>query len=141
MSVNHLHLLAVAAALGCAATPGISPTSGIPRSAANVLTFDEIANAHADVSNAYDAISRLRPNWLAPHGVTSTVAGGAGTEYATVFVDGQPYGDINSLHNISAFHVSGLRYYNITEAGGRYGIRGGSSGVIEVSTNLPSRSQ
>jgi hypothetical protein len=140
MSVKHLYLVAVMASMGCAASSGTSGTSyptGTRK--ANVLTFDEIAAAHADVSTAYDALSRLRPNWLASHGVTSTVGGGTDTEYATVFVDGQPYGDINSLHNIQAYHVGEFRYYSITEAGAKYGLRGGSSGVIEVITNLQSR--
>ena len=139
MSVKHLYPLAVAAVIGCGGTPGISPNAGIPRSAANVLTSYEIVAAHADATNAYDVIARLRPNWLASHGVTTTVANGAGTEYATVYVDGQLYGDITSLRNIPAYHIGSIHYYNVTEAGGRYGIRGGSSGVIEVTTNLPSR--
>ncbi|HEV2017337.1 MAG TPA: hypothetical protein VGQ98_03405, partial [Gemmatimonadaceae bacterium] len=67
-------------------------------------------------------------------------AGGAGTEHATVFVDGQAYGDINSLRTIPTYHVSDVRYYNITEAGARFGIKGGSGGVIEVTMNLPSKS-
>jgi hypothetical protein len=56
------------------------------------------------------------------------------TEYATVFVDGQLYGDLNTLRNLQAYHVADIRYYDITQAGARYGIRGGSSGVIDVRT-------
>ena len=140
MSVKHLYLVAVMASMGCAASSGTSGTSYPTGSRkANVLTFGEIAAAHADVTTAYDAVARLRPNWLASHGVTSTTAGGTDTEYATVFVDGQAYGDINSLRNIPAYHVGEFRYYNITEAGAKYGLRGGSSGVIEVTMNLQSR--
>ena len=86
-------------------------------------------------------MARLRPNWLASHGVTSALSGGAGTEHANVFIDGQSYGDINSLRNIPAYHVRDIRYYNITEAGARFGIKGGASGVIEVTMNLPSGSE
>jgi hypothetical protein len=140
MSVKHLYLMAVMASMGCAASSGTSGSSN-PTSShkANVLTFDEVATAHADVTTAYDAVARLRPNWLASHGVTSTIGGGTDTEYATVFVDGQPYGGIESLRNIPVYHVGEFRYYNITEAGAKYGLRGGSSGVIEVTTNLQSR--
>src|ERR1700693_5779425 len=140
MSVKHLYLLAVLASIGCAASSG---TSGTPYPAgsrkANILTFNEIAAAHADVTTAYDAVSRLRPNWLASHGVTSTTAGGTDTQYATVFVDGQAYGDIESLRNIPVYHVGEFRYYNITEAGAKYGFLRGSGGVIEVIMNLQSR--
>ncbi|HEY3113467.1 MAG TPA: hypothetical protein VGJ62_07280 [Gemmatimonadaceae bacterium] len=137
MSIQHLYLFAVAAVLGCSsATSSNQATAGLPRKA-NLLTAEEIAAAHADVNTAYDAVARLRPNWLAPHGVTSGMNNGAGTEYALVFVDGQPYGDLNSLRGIPAYHVGNLRYYDVTQAGARFGIRAGSSGVIEVTMMSP----
>ena len=134
MSVKHLYLVAVVAGLGCASSAG-NKTGSLPRS--NFLTAEEIASHHADINTAYDAIARLRPNWLAPHGITSGVDNGAGTEYALVFVDGQRYGDINTLRGIPAYHVGNLRYYNVTEAGARFGIHGGSSGAIEVTLLAP----
>ena len=135
MSVKHLYLLAVVAALGCASQNlnSGSPTSGVAQKNGNYLPFDEIASAHADVSTVYDAVARLRPNWLAAHGVTSSNMSNT-TEDATVFVDGQLYGDLNTLRNLQAYHVADIRYYDITQAGARYGIRGGSSGVIDVRT-------
>jgi hypothetical protein len=140
MSVKHLYVVAAAAVMACAAAGGSPGTidTGAPRKF-NVLTLQEVSAAHADVATAYDALARLRPNWLASHGVTSTIAGGTDTEYATVFVDGQAYGDINSLRNIPVYHVGEFRYYSITEAGAKYGLRGGSSGVIEVIMNLERR--
>jgi hypothetical protein len=140
MSVKYLYLVAVAAIIGCATAGNTSGTSPASRRSASVLTASEIAYAHADVASAYDAVARLRPNWLTPHGITSGNNNGAGTEYALVFVDGQQFGDINSLRNIPAFHVTDIRYYDITQAGAKYGILAGSSGVIDVSTNIKSRS-
>jgi hypothetical protein len=135
MSVKHLYLVAVVAALGCASQNlnSGSPTSGVAQKSANYLPFDEIANAHADANTVYDAVARLRPNWLAAHGVTSTNMSNT-TEYATVFVDGVLYGDLSTLRNLQAYHVADIRYYDITQSGARYGIRGGSSGVIDVRT-------
>jgi hypothetical protein len=138
MSVKHLYMAAAAVVLGCAATATNSGTPGGPRTS-NVLTGGDLAEAHADVTTAFDAVARLRPNWLAPHGVMSTTSQGTGTEYAMVYLDGQRYGDLSSLRNIPAYNVRTIRYYNLTESGARYGIRGGRSGVIEVITNLPSR--
>ena len=138
MSVKHLYLVAVAAIIGCAPAGGTSGTSGAsaaPRRA-DYLTAEEIVAANADVTTAYDALSRLRPNWLAGHGVTSAVSNGAGTAFAIVFIDGQPYGDLNSLRNIPAYDVGDVRYYDVTQAGARFGIRGGSSGVIEVTMKV-----
>lgn len=132
MSVKHLYLAGVVAAIGCASGPQPpSPSTGIPRSS-TVITADEMAETHADLNSAYDAVARLRPNWLAPHGVTSTGAGASSTETATVWVDGQSIGSINALRNINAYQVGSMRYYDVTQAGARFGIRGGSSGVIEV---------
>ena len=134
MSVKYLYLVAVAAVLGCASsgTSGSSP-SGVTQKSANYLPFDEIANAHADATTVYDAVARLRPNWLAAHGVTSSNMSST-TEFATVFVDGVLYGDLSTLRNLQAYHVADIRYYDITQSGAKYGIRGGSSGVIDVRT-------
>ena len=137
MSGRHLYLVAVAAIFGCSSGGGSSGNPPIlvgPRMP-RILSGDEIAAAHADVNTAYDAVSRLRPNWLAGHGMTSTSS--SGTSTAVVFVDGQPYGDITSLRNIPAYHIGDIHYYDVTEAGAKFGIRGGSSGVIEVRMKSP----
>jgi len=141
MSGRHLYLVAVAAVFGCSSGGGTSgnPPILVGSRMARILSGDEIAAAHADVTTAYDAVSRLRPNWLAGHGVTSG-SNASGTQYAVVFVDGEPYGDINSLRNIPVYHVGDIHYYDVTEAGARFGIRGGSSGVIEVRMKSPSSS-
>jgi hypothetical protein len=104
-----------------------------------VLSGDEIAAAHTEFTTAYDIVARLRPNWLAAHGVISSATAGPGTEYAVVYLDGQRYGDLTSLRNIIGFHVQSVHYYNVSEAGARYGFKGGGAGVIDVDTNLPSK--
>jgi hypothetical protein len=126
MSIKHLYLIAVAAILGCASASSTPGTRAIHRKA-NVLTAEEIADAHADVMTAYDAVARLRPNWLAAHGVAAQ-----GSQYAVVFFDGQQYGGIDALRNIPAYHVGDIRYYDITQAGATFGIKGDTGGVIEV---------
>ena len=137
MSSHPLILLAAALLVGCGPTRVPDPSITANTRKTGVLSADEIETAHADATNAYDAIARLRPNWLLPHGVTSGQQNGAGTEYALVYLDGQLYGDLNSLRAISAFHVGSVRYYDVTQAGARFGIRAGSSGVIEVTTKVP----
>ncbi len=144
MSVKPIYLVAVAAILGCAAASGTSSTSGpspVPRKA-NLLTAEEILAANANVANAYDALSRLRPHWLRSRGPTSFAT--RGTEFAVVFLDGHPHGDLNSLRNVHASQVVDIRYYNSAEAGGEFGLRGGTGGVIDVRMNLrisPTRPQ
>jgi hypothetical protein len=132
MSVKYLYLAAAVAAVACTSGPQPpSSSTGIPR-ISTVITSDEIADTHADVGTAYEAVARLRPNWLAPHGVTTGRGNPSSTEYATVFVDGQQAGSVSALRNIQAYQVASMTYYDVTQAGARFGIQGGSSGVIDV---------
>lgn len=137
MSGRHLYLLAVAALVGCATGGNYPEHKDTPTSKANFLSDVEIGNANANLNSAYDAIARLRPNWLAARGVTSFGDVGGGTEFAVVYIDGQRYGDLNSLRNIQAFQVGSMQYYDVTQAGATFGIRGGSSGVIEIKLKGP----
>jgi hypothetical protein len=125
MSVKYLCLVAAAGLMGCATTAA-NPSAH----RANELTAAEITQAHADATTVYDAIARLRPNWLAPHGTVSS--SNQGSEAASVFVDGQLMGDISALRNITAYQVGSVHYYNVAEAGGRFGVRAGTTGAIEV---------
>jgi hypothetical protein len=102
-----------------------------------VLSAEEMASAHADVSSLYEAIARLRPNWLAPRGTMSSST--SGSNYAQVFVDDQLVGDINALRNINAYQVGDVRYYDVSQAGARFGLRAGTNGAIEVISKAPSR--
>jgi len=127
MSVRHFYPIAIAAILGCASSASpISDTVRVPRTA-DYITGEEIVASNASEMTAYDAIARLRPNWLASHGKATH-----GPEYATVYVDGQRYGAVESLRNFQAFAVADMRYYDITQAGARFGVQGGTGGVIEV---------
>ena len=134
MSVKYLYPLAIAAIMGCSSTNTETPGGKPAPIRTSVLTAEEIANTHADLNTAYDAVARLRSNWLAPHGAAST---GGGSNYASVFVDGQSQGDVNALKGIPAYYVSEIRYYDVTQAGARFGVRAGVSGAIEVSMKKP----
>ncbi len=132
MSVKHLYLVAVAASIACASgTSGPLRTPVVPRKA-NVLAAAEIIAAHADAMTAYDALARLRPNWMTVHGVSSFDP--RANDLAILFVDGQLYGGLNSLRNIPADQKAYFRYYDVTEAGATFGLRGGTGGAIEVRT-------
>jgi hypothetical protein len=132
MPIKHLGLMAVAVIIGCASAGGASGTSGkpaVPRKA-NFLTAGEIVAANADATTVYDALVRLRPNWLTAHGVSSFDP--EGNDFAIVFVDGHRYGGLSSLRDIQAYQVANIRYYDVTEAGATFGLRGGTGGVIDV---------
>ena len=130
MSVNHLYLAAALTLMACATVA--NPSSG---SSSSQLTAVEMAEKHADVNTAYDAVARLRPNWLAPHGpVSSNVQG---STVASVFQDDQLLGDVTALKNIPAYQVAVIRYYDLTQAGAKFGIRAGGNGAIEVRLKQP----
>ncbi len=133
MSVKSLYLVVAVGVLGCASA---ATNSGNTRKA-NELTAAEIAQTHADNLSAYDAVARLRPNWLAPHGAMT--ASSQASEYASVFVDGQLMGDVNALRNIQAYQVGDVRYYNVAEAGAKFGVRAGTTGAIEVIMKGPTQ--
>jgi hypothetical protein len=133
MSVKHLYLAALAATVACASGGSQGATTSTRKS--SMLTAVEIVQANADVNNAYDAVARLRPNWLVSHGAISSST--EANSYAQVFVDGQQVGDINTLRNIPAYQVGVIEYYDITQAGARFGIRAGGGGAIEVRLKKP----
>jgi hypothetical protein len=125
MRLRFVHVVFLTA-LACA--PTANPNTGVQRDS-NVITHAEIANAHE--STAYDVVARLRPLFLRTRG-RSTINGVA-NDYATVFVDGQRYGDLNTLKGIVANQVLEIRYLGSGEAVGKYGMQYGS-GVIDVRT-------
>jgi hypothetical protein len=127
MLVRSLFALALVGTMGCASS-GTSGKSGARRNP-NVITQSEFVASNE--GNAYDAISILRPMFLKSRGRTTINA--ETTDYATVFVDGQRYGDLTSLRNIVASQIIEARYLNATDAVGKYGMRYGS-GVIDIRT-------
>ena len=72
----------------------------------NLLTQQEIAAAN--VSTAYEAISKLRPMFLKTRGRT-TINSGA-NDYAVVFVDGQRFGEARFLPGTEAVTRYGMQY-------------------------------
>jgi hypothetical protein len=139
MLLKHLYPVTavVAVVIACAPAAGpfdeLSAPTAAPRWA-EVLTAEEISNTKAEEVTAYDALSRLRPNWLTAHGVTSFTTKGA--SYPIVYMDDQKYGDLSMLKNFKAFQVSEMRYYDVTQAGARFGVAAGNGGVIEVKSKF-----
>jgi hypothetical protein len=132
MSTNHLYLLAVPAILACAPASATSSASGAPAPRRNaLLVADEIRTANLDRGSAYDAISRLRPHWLTR---TTKSYDPPSNEGPVVFVDGQRFGDLASLLTVDADRIDEIRFYSAAEAGGIFGMQGGMSGVIAVTT-------
>lgn len=132
MSTRHLYLIAVPAILACAPASGTSGSSGAPpapRKSA-YLGAEEMRNANVDRGTLYDAIKRLRPNWLTRETKSFDPPS---NEAPVVFIDGQQFGDLASLRTVDADSIAEIRFYSAAEAGGTFGLQGGLSGVIAVS--------
>ena len=94
------------------------------------ITEADIARINA--TSAYDAIVRLRGNFLRAHGVNSVVHV-ARSARPIVFVDGVEYGSVWELRSIPAGDVREIRYLSSSDAMLRYGD-GYLAGVIQVVT-------
>jgi hypothetical protein len=126
MTGRPFFVLTLAAALACAS----SGTAGTPvRREPNLITEQEIAASNE--SNVYDVVNRLRPMFLKTRGRSTINAGGS--EYASVFLDGQFYGELGSMRNIVASQIQEIRYLSGPDAVSKYGMRYGS-GAVDVRT-------
>lgn len=116
------------ASTACAtATPSTRPVlAGAGR---DVITAAEIVAAR--VSDAYQAVAQLRPEFLRRRAFSSIPA--FATPEATVYLDDLPFGSAESLRNIPLDRVRLIRYITPNEADLRFG---GShlAGAILVTT-------
>ena len=95
----------------------------------DTITEQEIATSSA--VNAYEAVQRLRGNFLSNRGKTTIL--GKSSALPIVYLDGVRYGEVQSLRNISASQVQAIRLYRAYDAQQKYG-NDLTGGVIEVTT-------
>jgi hypothetical protein len=118
----------VAVMAACGAGSGYTAVGGDR----NILTRAQLENVNA--TDLYDAVQRLRPNWLTARGPASVSDDPRG-QVASVYMSGNQMGDAEVLRNIRLEDIDSLRYYDAGSAGARFGM-GHPRGVIEV---LPRR--
>jgi hypothetical protein len=128
MSTTH-HGIASAVFLLCLTTACVhskyQSASGNP----DVITEDDIARVHAQT--AYDAVSRLRANFLTRRGSTSVL--NTSDPEPNVYLDDVFIGAVAQLRGIQASDVASIRVYRAWEVAARFG-NGNLGGVIEVYT-------
>ena len=120
-----LMVLMLLAATACAPARIVSTTPRDP----GRISQDEIVASLAQ--NAYEAVVKLRRNFLASRGRMSLR--GSEQPLPHVFVDGMRYGPVGTLRQIPASNVAEIRFLPAWEATTVYGT-GFMSGVIEVTT-------
>lgn len=124
-----LYLIALAVTAACASNPstGAGNPGGGDR---NIITEEEIRAVPAN--NLYELISKLRPQMLRARG-QSSLGGSTASDFPIVYLDGRNYGEIGQLRSLIPNQVSLIRYYDATNAAGRFG-QINASGVIEVTS-------
>jgi hypothetical protein len=116
-------LAAVCSVAGCAH----AAQGGTARSYGPQLTQAELAEANSD--NLYDAIAKLRPEWLTSRGPTSVTDGTP--SMADVYMNGTLLGKADYLRGVRLLDVSDIRYWDAGQASARFGM-GHPRGVIEI---------
>jgi len=126
MDMWRLRYLAILSCLAIACQSA-GPNAG-GRGVRSILMADEIQTL-AGIQTAFEAVQRLRPEFLRYRGETSLQSPGAGR--LQVYLNGTPIGGVDALHQIPVGEVRAIRFLNGRDATTRYGTNHGG-GVIEV---------
>src|SRR5438132_12465917 len=111
---------------GCASSKNTAQGGSPRRSTGNVIGGDELTGTGA--TNVYEAVQRLRPQWL----TSSRIRRGGSGDELVVYLDSNRYGTLTSLRTLSLAGVQEVRYYGASEATNRFGT-GHTGGAIVVS--------
>jgi len=128
MSTAHLGMASAALAL-CLTTACVHSKYETSPGNPHLITEDDIARVHAQT--AYDAVAKLRGNFLTRRGSTSVM--NTSNAEANVYLDDVYIGAVATLKGIQASDVSTIRVYRAWEVAARFG-NGNVGGVIEVYT-------
>ena len=92
---------------GCAAAadPAAVPGEAVARGSRNEITREEIAASGA--TNLYDAVQRLRPQWLRGGPETHYAGGGGGV---VVYQNNTPLGGLDALRQMTPGYAARLRF-------------------------------
>lgn len=111
-------------AMGCASGGGGGSGGG----SFQLLTGDQIRET--DATNLWDALRRLRPQWLRARATTSLVGPSMAAE-PVVYVQGIRYGELRDLQRMNVDVVRQVEFIDAADATTRFGT-GHSGGVIMV---------
>ena len=110
---------------GCAS--GGSP--GGQRRNPDLITSEDLRQTDLQSSTAFQAIQRMRPQWLRARAVGSL---GRGSIFPKVMVDESQYREIDDLRSMSVSDIDEMRFLGPADATTRFGT-GYPAGVILVS--------
>ena len=104
-----------------------TPDVATPGSGFNVITRDELESAGA--VSVYDVIVRNHALFFRNRGPTSINS--SSSPQASVFMDAQYYGEIETLRNVPASRIESVHFYPGTESAAKFGHQY-NGGVIQL---------
>ncbi len=106
-----------------------------PRRSNQIIARDELKKVA--YTNAFDAVSQLRPNWLSAARQRSSTeredGGAAGV--IVVYLDGTRLGTLDALRQVALGDIDEIQYFDAGEATNRFGT-GHPAGAINVKRRL-----
>lgn len=109
---------------GCASA---ATQTGTNREVRNLLTQEQLAATNT--TNLYEAIEKLRPEWLTARGPTSVT--NTAPAVPNVYMNGSMLGRAEYLRDLRVLDVTEVRYWEPGPASARFGM-GHPRGVIEL---------
>ena len=108
---------------GCTSAGATRPRSG----SGAILSQEQLERANSD--NLYDAIMKLRPEWLTSRGPTSVTD--ATPTAVDIYMNGSMLGKADYLRQVRLLDVTEVKYWDAGSASARFGM-GHPRGVIEI---------
>jgi hypothetical protein len=112
LTAGTLSLLSACTASAGTAAGASASTSGAPRARRDLITQEELMGSGA--TNLYDAVRRLRPQWLSGANRTEAMTGG-GSE-VVVYQGATNLGGVEALRQITPGYVASLRWLDGSQA-------------------------
>jgi hypothetical protein len=133
------YAVALACISGCASSGASSGATGSsaarPHRNNAVITSEDMSELH--LTNLYEVVQRLHPEWLAPRNAatltTPTTGNASGMTQVQVYLDSQRAGSPDVLRQIPISGAASVHYFDAPEAEIRFG-NGNLYGVIQVVT-------
>ena len=131
MRINHVVLglvLCYGSSTGCVRPGSVPPPNG----GHDVITAEELETVRD--YTLYEAVQRLRPNFLKSRAVTAY--GRPATSPLMLYVDGEKMDSIDDLRRISPTEVLEVRFYEPQIANTRFARYNNSGGAIAVTMKV-----
>jgi len=107
-----------------------SGTAGATRRGGNTITSEELQEPALAGLNAYEAVQRLRPNWLRERGTGSIRQ--SSDNFPKVIINDIPY-TLDYLKSVSVPQIVEMQFISASDATTRFGT-GFPNGAVMVST-------